>query len=255
MTSLDDQLYQLFSDLLRNSKQQTGLTFENSLLATGVGPFLTKMSATEKLYLGPRASVLGYGHPLTYKTRLESFLRPEVYSDEAEQDSFIANLNHFIKSVTGNEIYASLAGQSGIETLDAGRYPTFLSDKSLEYISSGKVVLIPNLFSFPIFLSNKNTPDEYSVFLTQDALSASQATLKLLSLGDFYGERGHIQRVSQVISERLASCTRVKSIDGLLIYLDQDRNYSFLDEGKHIIYLPLFFRPSFIKEINKFIME
>lgn len=255
MASLDDQLYQLFSDLLKNSKGRGPLTFENKPLTTGNGPFLRPSEALERLYLGPRNSILGHGHPLTFKSKLESSLDPSVYCPCEDQIAFLDQLNAFIQKMTGLDIYASLHNDSAILVHDAGRHPHFLSKKSIEYIQSGKVVLIPNLFSFPIYLKNIHDDNSSSIYLAQESYISAMATLKLLSLGDFYGETGHIQRISQEIKTLLQDCPRVKSIDGLLIHLDQDRNYSFLDEGQYTIYLPLFFRPTFIKELNNFIME
>lgn len=255
MTSLDDRLYQLFSDLLKNSKHQDGLTYNDQILTTGDGPYLSVAGNKHGTYLGPRASLLGHGHPLTYKGRLQSSLSPEIFCSKAEQAGLIDKLTRFAQTITGLDIYVSLYSHQAIPTLDAGRHSNFLSPITYKYLTTGKIVLIPNLFPFPLYLQNTSSASSAEVFLTKDALIAAKHLIKLLSLGDFYGENGHIQRVSQQIKNELKGIDRVKDVESLLIHLEQDRNYSFLDEGQTIIYLPLFFRPTFIKELKKIIME
>lgn len=259
MTSLDDQLYQLFSDLLKNSKQHDGLTFNNQILTTGDGPYLSEFKSKSQeentLYLGPRASLLGHGHPLTYKGRLQSSLSPEIFCTELEQAELVDELTRFVQAITGLDIYASLSSNQAITTLDVGRHSTFLSPVSRKYLTSGKVILIPNLFPFPLYLQNVSAASSTEVFLTKESLIAAKHLQKLLSLGDFYGESGHIQRISQRIKDQLKGIDRVNKVDSLLIHLEQDRNYSFLDKGQTTIYLPLFFRPTFIKELKKIIMD
>lgn len=256
MTSLDDRLYQLFSDLLRNSKQRAGLTFNDQTLATGDGPFRTSSTGEKTLYLGPRASLLGYGHPLTYKSRLHSSLHPEIFCGEEDQINFVQDLTNFLQELIASDVHVSLGPQKSIPIYDAGRHSGFITRETYEEISEGKVVLIPNLFPFPFYLANTSPdPSSNNFYLTTDMLLSAKALLKLLRLGDFYGETGHIQRMSQEFKNELNDVECVKSIDGLLIHLDQARNYSFLDEGQYTIHLPLFFGPAFIKELKKIITE
>jgi len=255
MTSLDDRLYQLFSDLLKNSKQHDELVYNNQTLTTGDGPYLSTPDGKKVLYLGPRASVLGHGHPLTYKGRLQSSLSPEIFCSEVEQEKLVNDLTLFMQSLTGLKIYVSLGLERGITTYDLGRHSDFISSISREHLTKGKVVLIPNLFPFPLYLHNAPSSSSTGPFLTKDSLISAKHLLKLLSLGDFYGQNGHIHRISCKLKDELACASRVKEVDGLLIHLEQDRNYSFLDYGQSTIYLPLFFRPSFIEELKKIIME
>jgi hypothetical protein len=97
--------------------------------------------------------------------------------------------------------------------------------------------------------------DEVDQPLAYGPFLEAKALLKLLSLGDFYGKDGHIHQMSALISQELTLTDRVKSVKGLILNLDPDKNYSFLEKGKSTVYLPLFFSPPFIKDLNKIIME
>jgi len=251
MTSLDDQVYQLFSLLVKNSKSKLehGLSFQEKSLTIGNGPYINET----QLYLGHRSSLLGHGHPLTYKCRLESSLSPFIYADKEEQIHFFKEFNQFLHKITGHKLYATPYGSPENTIWDAARYSTFLSEESLAILKKGKNLFIPNLFSFLITLTMKE--DEVDQPLAYGPFLEAKALLKLLSLGDFYGKDGHIHQMSALISQELTLTDRVKSVKGLILNLDPDKNYSFLEKGKSTVYLPLFFSPPFIKDLNKIIME
>ncbi len=251
MASLDDQLYQLFSGLLKNSKNKEGLTFDQVLLETGEGPYIS--SKPDNPDLGPHNSLLGYGHPLTYKSRIKALLSPRVYASHDELTSFVEELNFFLQSITGTEIYAQLFSSADFTSLSVGRHTSFISQSDLAQIQENKTMLVSNLFSFPITLSNKKSSSDINLSMSsyQEAISL----LKLIKLGDFYGDNGHISRNFILTKDTLEDLPRVKKVEGLLIYLEQDNSYSFLNEGENIIYLPLFFKPSFLKELKKIIMD
>jgi len=251
MASLDDQLYQLFSDLLKNSKNKEGLTFDQELLETGEGPYIS--SKPDGPDLGPHNSLLGHGHPLTYKSRINALLSPRVYASQDELKSFLDELNSFLQSITNAEIYAQLFTSSDFTSLSVGRHTSFISQFDLTQIQENKTMLVPNLFSFPITLSNKKTFSDIN--LSMSSYQEAMSFLKLIKLGDFYGENGHISRNNILIKDELEDLSPVKKVEGLLIYLDQDNNYSFLNKGENTIYLPLFFKPSFLKELKKIIMD
>ena len=257
MTSLDDQLYQLFSQLVVNAKAQTDtseLSFDAQALKRGEGPIEVAATSPDKSYqLGPRSSIIGLGHPLIYKSRLIGSLSPELFCSEAEQDKFFSELSSFLTLQAGFPIFAYF-GQSGTNlSTESGRHSQFFDPQSIESLKNNSTITVYNIFPFAITLSNQKA--EHYGYLTHDHLIQAKSIFKLLKLGDFYGKTGHIQRMSESLAKSLKGVKEVTKVEGLLIRLEQDKNYSFLEKGQSTIYLPLFFKPSFLEELKKLITE
>lgn len=256
MTSLDEQIYQLFSSLVKNAKSNgTPLSFESLPLERGEGPNYQKLDSDgPKTYLGPRASLLGYAHPLTYKSRLNSSLSAKCYSSQADEIELTEGINQLFRKLTGLNIYTQLSSVGDIQILDAGRHSCLLSAESIKDLTQGKSLNIPNMLPFPFTISlTEKAQNDY--FLSATDYIEAQNILKLLSLGDFYGSTGHIQRISQKLDKELSDLASVEGVDGLLIYLRKDKSYSFLEDNSSTIYLPLFFKPSFLEELKNLISE
>ncbi len=260
MTSLDDKIYQLFSELLLNAKECNALSFNEKLLETGHGPFLSNTGhfSDQELYLGSRANLLGFAHPLIYKARLISSLSPNYYCSKGAQEALLSRISRLIQKVTGRNFFASLNLDNADAIFDAGRYSTFLSSSTIVAIESGSKVLVSNLLPFPFSISARPS-EETSIFITEPQAEEGRHLLKLLELGDFYGTNGHISRLSKELSKEFNEVSHVRKVEGLLIYLEKDRNqkesYSFLEHDESIIYLPLFFDSSFLAQLKQLILE
>ena len=257
MTSLDDQFYQLFSSFLKNAKDCDGLTFDGTALITGHGPLYSSSGSGEdfKVYLGKRASLLGFGHPLTYKSRLKSSLSPFIYITSKEEEELIKRVTGLIQKFTGRQFFVTLDLSEGEITYDAGRHSTLLSPEQMVKVESGKKLVIPNLLPFTFSISSKENNDTQSNFITMPQYEEAISLIKLLELGDFYGTNGHISRLSNLLKSKLEGLSHVISVEGLLIYLAKDRRYSFLEDDENIAYMPLFFDSSFMETLKNHIMD
>ena len=257
MASLDDQFYQLFSGLLKNAKDCDGLSFDGSILTTGHGP-LYSLSGTDadlSIYLGKRANLLGFAHPLTYKSRLKSSLSPFTYTTHKEEKELLKRVALLVKKFTNKDFFIGLDLTKGEVSYDAGRHLTLLSQEQIAKVESGQKIIIPNLlpFSFSVSSQPKHCPP--SSFITMAQYEEAISLLKLLELGDFYGMNGHISRLSNLLKSEFSELSHVISIEGLLIHLEKDRNYSFLDEDENIAYMPLFFDSSFMKTLRNHLAD
>lgn len=241
MSPIDDQFLQLFSKVFLNSTQDGDLSFESTLLKKGKGPY-TYDSEAKTVDLSKEQSILGIGHPLTYKTRLKAFLEPQVYCEKEEELSYLQKCLEFMNSFSQQELFLLNPLEASF-LWDAGRVPEFFTQEI-----KGPVC-IPHLLGHPIWIGPDKPKTAPRYFLNKTQKLQGEAIIHFLKMGDFYGPSGHIKRFENDLSKALTSGSKKCEVNGLIIDVLNE------DAASNKLYLPFFFDPSFINDLKDSIID
>ena len=242
MQEIENQTHLLFSSLLRAPKSDNYIHFEGNDYPVGYGP-KTINKEGKTIYKLDSNSLLGYGHPLFFKSLLKSTLQGRVHSTSDEVNVFLRDFAQFIFGL-------------GFPKEDWEIF-TFNKNISFEENYSGRVKDfflkgdITELFGiFPFSLRPKKGDKEYLISMAD--LNLSFDILNFLRAGNIYGEKGIIALREQLLKKHF-SYSWVKNVNGLNVFLKKDHPIS----KERVIFhnnclrFPLSFDESIINDILK----
>lgn len=242
--NIEDQVHQIFSDLIRVSQSGTSITFENENFSMGRGP----KQPTENGYtydLTGSCGILGHGHPLTIKSHFKASLRGSVFPQRQEIEDFLKEALVFLTTL--NPKLKSISLSHLTDRNFNGRFSSFFS----EYTTQG---LISGIFPFSLSFSEKEETEVGLTSISQDQLILAWDTLRFLREGNFYGNNGLIKVREEQLKAAFKSKPSFKNVNGLIVEFEKNlSNKNELLSLKNKLIFPLSFDEIMLEEILRLI--
>ncbi|GEM_PF-6395796 len=239
MSTIEEHSHQLFTSLLKASRNYESFDFEGLKYATGTGPKFTSSDGTTFFDFTGQNGLLGYGHPLSFKINLIRLLNDRIPKDDTGQKKECESL---LSKLIGQNIFITYP-QKDAENLFAGRSCEFLSKK----LSDNHYNLV-GLFSKPIGISF--VEKDYREDMTEILM-----TLNFLTKGQFYGKNGLIRQRQTQLEQAFNSLNSVKRIDGLEVELETEslpEHFLLYCHSPNLMRFPLSFNDDLLREITSF---
>jgi hypothetical protein len=252
MSSIEDQINQLFSTILLSSRDLQNAEYAGESFNLGTGPLRMKSdhSGPEALLSGSE-SILGLGHPLTVKSLLLAALEGGGQVHTSELNDCIQELEVFLSSFfTG--VRCTFGLSKGREVLDLGRTVNFFSEKTRELLQKEKMIYSNNFFSVPItlHLEELGSPRE-SQLLSRSSFRQILAHVKLIKLGQIYGFHSALEKKEALLLQFFKQIDKEVKVDGLIVHLDKPISNDDISVGpENTLYFPYLFDNDILNTIG-----
>ncbi len=211
MSSLEESIHQVFSDILSHARQGKSVLFEEENLASGRG-FLSQEGV---FILDGSKGLLGGSHPLIIKTALKVALSGSYTCSPERRNQIKKEVENLIQKVTGIELYLTHP-PAKCDPRD-GRVKDLLTRESQELLEKGEVIGLGGVFGEDIGLSKtENSSFGLSSYLSAELTSS---LVRFYDLGQFYGEFGLIKNREEQLKAHFNDSKLITSIDGLIALL------------------------------------